>query len=78
VVQAHFTSPSDYNRLNGLWVNSTLHIPSTCTGNCASGPDRTGWWQLIYASTNGGQLTDWVGVSLSLVISPIHLVPPLS
>jgi Flp pilus assembly protein TadG len=76
VVQAHFNSPN-YNQLNGLWVTTTLHIPSAYTGNCNPGPGGTGWWQLVYASGNGGQPTDWVGVSLSLVGSPIHLVPAL-
>ncbi|MGO8949162.1 MAG: TadE/TadG family type IV pilus assembly protein [Ktedonobacterales bacterium] len=73
VVQAHFSSPS-YNALNGLWLIAQVTLPSTYTGDCQA--NGTGWWQMIYATDNGGSPSDTVGVEVSLAGSPIHLVPP--
>ncbi|HLJ82078.1 MAG TPA: Tad domain-containing protein, partial [Ktedonobacterales bacterium] len=73
VVHAGFGS---YNALNGQWLEATLTLPSSYTGNCLAGAGGTGWWQLIYATDNSAQPFDWLNVQFSIVGSPIHLVPP--
>lgn len=73
VVHTHFSSPS-YSAYNGLWLDVTLQLPATYTGNCLTGPTGTGWWQMIYANATGANPGDWVGISFTLVGSPVHLV----
>lgn len=73
VVHTHFSSPS-YSSYNGLWLDVTLKLPATYTGNCLTGAGGTGWWQMIYANANGANPGDWVGISFTLVGSPVHLV----
>ncbi len=74
VVHARFSSPG-YNAFDGLWLDATVSLPSTYTGNCLTGAGGTGWFQMVYASANGTP-NDWVNASFTLVGSPIHLVPP--
>ena len=75
VVHARFSS-LNYNAFDGLWLDATVSLPATYTGNCQTGAGGTGWFQLVYASANGTP-GDWVGVSFTLVGSPLHLVPPI-
>jgi hypothetical protein len=57
-----------------LWVDVTLKLPATYTGNCLTGAGGTGWWQIIYANANSASPSDVVGISFTLVGSPVHLV----
>ena len=74
VVHAHFNNPF-YNAFNGTWLDATVSLPATYTGNCLLGNGGTGWFQLAYASANGTP-NDWVNASFTLVGSPLHLVAP--
>jgi Flp pilus assembly protein TadG len=77
VVQTHFTSPNAFNPLNGRWLDVSVTLPPSYTGNCLTSASGTGWWQLIYATdATNGQPGDWLNVSFSLVGSPVHLVTP--
>lgn len=62
-----------YRPFNGLWLDVTITLPAGYSGDCTA--SNTGWWQLVYASGNGFQPTDTVGVALSIVGSPVHIVP---
>lgn len=73
MVHARFSSPRSYVAFNGLWLNATLTLPSTYVGDCLT--TGTGWWQIAYASSNSDP-HDKIGVTFSLVGSPVHLVPP--
>ena len=73
MVHTHINSPS-YSSYNGLWLDVTLQLPATYTGNCLTGPTGTGWWQIIYANATGANPSDVVGISFTLVGSPVHLV----
>jgi hypothetical protein len=74
VVHARYTSPQSYNAFDGIWLTATLNLPATYVGDCQTGQSGTGWWQLLYASSNGGQPHDWLNVQFTLVGSPVHLV----
>ena len=63
-----------YRPFNGLWLTATIQLPATYTGTCVG---NSGWFQMAYISDNGIQPHDKVGVSFTLVGSPVHLVPPL-
>jgi Putative Flp pilus-assembly TadE/G-like len=78
VVQARFgQSQGNYNAFNGVWLTAEVTLPSDYTGDCTGGPNSTGWWQMIYASSNGTP-TDVVGMKLSLTGSPVHLLTLLA
>lgn len=64
---------SPYRPFNGLWLTATIQLPSNYTGTCVG---NSGWFQMAYISDNGIQPHDKVGVSFTLVGSPVHLVPP--
>jgi hypothetical protein len=76
VVHARFSSPANYNALNGLWLNATITLPPSYGGTCIPGTGGTGWFQIVYASSNGSSPIDWVHISFNLIGSPVHLVPP--
>ena len=60
----------------GLWINFQLHIPANYSVDCKSTGTGTGWWQLMFASDQGVQPLDKIGIEFNLTGSPIHLVPP--
>ena len=62
-----------YDLFNGLWLTASIALPSTYTGDCL--PNGTGWWQMVYASTDSNP-SDSVAVKVSLAGSPVHLVTP--
>jgi hypothetical protein len=68
---AIFASNAGDTIYNGLWINTSVTLPSTYTGTC-SGASPTGWWTLQYTVT--GTPNDTVSVDFSLVGSPVHLV----
>jgi hypothetical protein len=49
---------------NGLWINTTVNLPSSYTG---------GWWQMYYDVPNGTP-NDTVTIAFSVIGSPVHLV----
>jgi Flp pilus assembly protein TadG len=73
VVHARWSTPSSYNAFNGVWLTAQVALPSSYTGNCQAGAGGTGWWQLIYASSNGSP-SDVVAMKTTLAGSPIHLL----
>jgi hypothetical protein len=72
-VHARFGA-AGYNEFNGLWVDATMSLPPSYTGNCQTGAGGTGWWQIMY--TGAGSPHDVVTILVTLVGSPVHLVPP--
>jgi hypothetical protein len=73
VVHARWSTPGGYNAFNGIWVTAAVTLPSSYTGNCQAGAGGTGWWQLIYASSNGSP-RDVVAMKATLAGSPVHLL----
>ena len=69
VVHTRFTSPTNFNAFNGLWLDATISLPPSYVGDCLA--NGTGWWQMIYIGTNPH---DKIAVTFSLVGSPVHLV----
>lgn len=59
---------------NGLWLTAQITLGASYTGTC--GASGTGWWQLMYASSEGVRVTDKIAVKLSVVGSPVHLAIP--
>jgi putative Flp pilus-assembly TadE/G-like protein len=69
VVHTRFTSPTNFNAFNGLWLDATISLPPSYVGDCLA--NGTGWWQMIYIGNNPH---DKIAVTFSLVGSPVHLV----
>lgn len=72
VVQAHVGS-TGYRPFNGLWLQVTIQLSSSYVGDCTGTSSPSGWFQVAYLSSNGNP-SDAVGLELTLVGSPVHLV----
>jgi hypothetical protein len=66
-----------YTVFNGRWLSFQLHMPANYSVDCTISGTGSGWWQVMYASGQGVQPDDKIGVQFNLVGSPVHLVPPI-